>query len=300
MSWNRIALPLGVALLALAIAAMGEDARNPCNPCGEKSVGNPCNPCSKAAPSTAEVALNPCHAKRGTVFFVSDPMSRNTVTFSSRAPLEDIIGTTNSIAGYLVFDPKNPDKGMVGSFSVPVASLDTGIPLRDEHLRSAQWLNEKAHPDITFAIERTDKIRLVKKGPGFATYDVTVSGSFTVNGVTRKIDIEARLVYLEESDRTRQKMPGNLLATRATFKVPLADHQVPGMKGVIGSKVQETIQVEVSLFSTDATMSKAANPCNPCGGKAMNPCNPCGGKAANPCNPCGGKAMNPCNPCGGK
>ena len=39
--------------------------------------GNPCNPCSM----------------KGATFHVNDPMGRNTVTFKSEAPLEDIVGT---------------------------------------------------------------------------------------------------------------------------------------------------------------------------------------------------------------
>ena len=99
-------------------------------------------------------------------------------------------------------------------------------------------------------------------------------------------------------------MPGDLLAARASFEVSLADFGIAGPKGMdlVGSKVGETIQIDVSVMGSTVSASMAANPCNPCGGKAaMNPCNPCGGKAAmNPCNPCGGKAAkNPCNPCGG-
>ena len=66
--------------------------------------------------------------------------------------------------------------------------------------------------------------------------------------------------------------------------------QEDDLADLVGSKVGETIQIDVSVMGSTVSASMAANPCNPCGGKAaMNPCNPCGGKAAkNPCNPCGG------------
>jgi len=118
-------------------------AENPCNPCGK--ADNPCNPCgkasnpcSKAEAETPVPALNPCYAKRGVVFTVKDPMKRDTVSFLSSAPLEDILGTTSEVYGYIVFDPAKPERGVRGDFRIPVASLNTGIPLRDEHMRGEQ------------------------------------------------------------------------------------------------------------------------------------------------------------------
>jgi polyisoprenoid-binding protein YceI len=275
----------------------GGKAANPCgtkagNPCGEKA-SNPCNPCA----AKAAVAMNPCFAKMGTVFHVADPMQRNTITFTSQAPLEDMVGTANDLGGYVVFDPANPRKGVRGSIAVPVKKMDTGIPLRDEHMQSEAWLNARQHPHIKFTATESKDLKRVKRGEGFSTYDITLVGPLTVNGVTRPREIPVRMVYLEESEKTRSKRPGNLLAVRADFEVPLRDHKIEGFEGVVGSKVSESIAVDVSIFASDQAPKGASNPC---AGKAANPCNPCAGKAANPCNPCAGKAANPCNPCAGK
>lgn len=291
--------PLYALACCLIVAASVTAQSNPCNPCGGKKAANPCNPCGGKAHA---VAVNPCFAKMGTVFHFDDPMNRSTATFTSEAPLEDMVGTTNKVKGYLVMDPANTSKGVRGSFAVSVADLTTGIPLRDEHMRSEQWLNAQSNPQITFEVQSSSVPTLIRQGDGFKTYDVSLRGPFTLNGVTQQANIPARLTYLNESDKTSQKLPGNLLAIRATFDVPLAAHKISGFEGVVGSKISEQIAVEVSLFGSDkmASAGNPCNPCNPCGGKAANPCNPCGGKAANPCNPCGGKAANPCNPCGGK
>ena len=226
---------------------------------------NPCNPCGKA----------------GTVFHVNDPMGRNSVTFKSQAPLEDIIGTTNQITGYINFDPQNPDKGGHGKLTVAVASLNTGIPLRNEHLLGADWLDASKYPDITIEIEKVKDIKKVKSTKGSATYDVTIVADLSIHGKTRRVDVAGRITYLKESEQTRTKLAGDLLAMRATFAVNLNDFDITGPKGsgLIGSKVGETIEIEVSVLgSTSEAM--AANPCNPC--------NPCKGKAKkNPCNPCG-------------
>ena len=79
------------------------------------------------------------------------------------------------------------------------------------------------------------------------------------------------------------KMPGNLLGVRASFEVALADFGIvgPAGKDLIGSRVGETVSLEVSVFASDKKPT-VANPCNPCGPKAKNPCNPCGGKKRKP------------------
>ena len=279
---------------AVAPVAHAGDAGNPCggkamNPCGGKHAENPCG--MKAAGSMGVPAVNPCFAKMGTVFTIADPMGRNTVTFRSEAPLEDIVGTTNEIRGYIVFDPRNPMGGARGEIVVPVASLHTGIPMRDEHLRGPEWLDAAEHEQITFRIQKTSHVRRVKKGDGFVTYELTAEGPFTLRGGSQDLKTRVPLTYLEESEMTRGKMEGDLLAARTSFTVALEDFGIKGFEGAVGAKVGKTIDIDVSLMASDAMVAAAAGAGNPCGGKAMNPC---GGKAMNPC---GGKAGNPC---GGK
>ena len=81
-----------LAVLAFAIlTALPVMAQNPCNPCGGKAM--------KA--SAHAVTVNPDHAGKGTIFHIADPMGRDSVTFRSEAPLEDIVGTSNQIRGYV-------------------------------------------------------------------------------------------------------------------------------------------------------------------------------------------------------
>ena len=264
------------ALVMVASPAMAQ--ANPCNPCGPKAK-NPCNPCGGKKTMPKLVPVNPCHAKHGTVFYVADPLGRNQVTFTSEAPLEDIVGTTNQIVGYLVFDPDKPKNGVRGFFKVPVKALDSGIPLRNEHLQSDMWLNAEAHPEITFTIEGAEDVYQTKFSKAFQTYTMKLIGLFSIHGQTQQVDIPARITFLRESNKTRTKMAGNLLGVRAEFNVALADFGITGPTGMdlVGTKVGETVGIEVSAFASDMKPG-AENPCNPCGGKAQNPCNPCGGK----------------------
>lgn len=198
------------------------------------------------------LVVEPEHAKLGTVFYVADPTKRNTVSFTSEAPLEDIIGLSNEIEGYVVFDPKNPEKGGAGKLRVPVKSLDTGIPLRDEHLGGADWLDAETHPQITFRVRKVEDVEEVKQAESYHTYDATLVGDFSIHGKTKRLEIPVRVTYLPESEATRKKMPGDLLAGRAKFEIALADYDVTGPEGmgIIGSKVGKTIQIEVRFTAS--------------------------------------------------
>lgn len=250
---HKLRLPALIVLVLVMSSALAVAEKNPCNPCSKGQL----------------------------TFHVADPMGRNTVTFKSEAPLEDIVGTTNKITGHLVFDPMDPAKGGHGQLTVSTAGFNTGIPMRDEHLVSADWLDASQFPDITLRISEVKGVKKVKEGNGSATFDVQVVGDLTFHGRTGRVEFPARITYLKESKQTQAKMQGDLLAARGEFEITLADFGVTGPKGkgLIGSKVGKTIEIEVSLMGSTAGGDMAKNPCNPCGGQAKNPCNPC--------NPCG-------------
>jgi len=190
-----------------------------------------------------------------TSFNVEDPMKRNTVTFKSMAPLEDIIGTSNEISGTLNFDAAKPEAGGSGMLSVPVASLDTGIPLRDEHLANDQWLNAARYPNITFKIVDVKDVTPVKVSDEAKTFDVVAVGDFSLKGKTKRMSVPARITWLKETEATKKRQPGDLLAARATFDLTLADFGVTGPAGmdVIGSKVGESVTIEFSVVASTAS-----------------------------------------------
>ncbi len=61
-------------------------------------------------------------------------------------------GQFNRTSGSLAFDP-DTRSGTV-DIRIDVASIDTGLALRDDILRSEDWFNAKSFPDILFRSER--------------------------------------------------------------------------------------------------------------------------------------------------
>ena len=195
----------------------------------------------------------------GYKFYIDDPMNRNTLTFKSEAPLEDIIGTSNQINGFVNFDPENPQNNASADFNVPVLSLNTGIPMRDEHLQGPAWLDAAAYPDLNLKINKVKKATLLKEMDNSKTFELAVIGNFTMHGITKEVSFPARLTFLAENKMTQMRLPGNLLVIRADFAIPLAEYNVTGPKDmkIIGAKISEEIKISVNLMGSTVSQSLA-------------------------------------------
>jgi len=178
-------------------------------------------------------------------FYFEDESGRNQATFFSTTPLEDITGTANSISGSVTFDVANFAKTLKGKIIVKVASINTGIELRNKHLRSKNWLDAEKFPDIIFDIKSvTDVKQLADNKLSFK-----VIGNFTMHGVTKEISANVEATYLDENEDTRKRAAGDLLGVRGKFNIKLSDFNVENQ--IIGNKVAEEIEVSVNIVGSN-------------------------------------------------
>lgn len=87
-------------------------------------------------------------------------------------------GSFNKMEGNIRFDPANPAESHF-EVSVDVASIDTGIELKNKHARSDKWFDADKYPRISFiskSVSRTDT--------GFV-----VHGELELKGVKKDIAI---------------------------------------------------------------------------------------------------------------
>jgi len=173
-------------------------------------------------------------------FTFFDQYGKNQVTFFSKTPLEDITGTASGIKGGVKFDVNNFSSSS-GKITVDVASMKTGIDMRDDHLRSAGWLDAEKYPEITFEIK---KVSSVEKSADNRLKGKLI-GAYTMHGVTKDVTADFDVTYLDESEQTKMRAPGDLLGVRASFNVKLSDYGVSHM--VIGNKVADEIEVSVNV-----------------------------------------------------
>lgn len=183
-------------------------------------------------------------------FNVGDPLGRNTVQFRTSAPLEDIIGTTSKVSGRIVVDPENLKNGHISAvFDVDLASLETGIALRDTHLRD-NFLHTAQHPKAVFSMQRIIKTSNSSLKPN-QPVKVVAEGTFSLHGVEKHIRIPVVVTYLPQSESTMGKLPGNLLRITSQFPVKLSDYAIERPQMLI-LKVGQVAQIDLDVFATDA------------------------------------------------
>ncbi len=180
-------------------------------------------------------------------FHFKDDMDRNQATFFSHAPFEDITGLSNEVNGWVSFDIQDVKNTLAGEVFIKTASIKTGIENRDEHLRTSEWLNAEAYPNISFVIKEIETINndLGNK------LRLTVLGDFTVRGVTKQEYSDVTMEYLEESELTKTRMPGDLLGVKAKFNINLSDYGVRHM--LIGKRVSEEVEIKANIIGTNAS-----------------------------------------------
>jgi len=178
-------------------------------------------------------------------FNFEDKGGRNQVTFFSTTPLEDITGTANGISGTVTFNLSDFTNSLKGKIIVSVSSMATGIKLRDEHLRSANWLNASKFPDIVFEIKSVENVKQSSDNK----LEFKVRGNFTLHGITKEIIADSEATYLDENEQTQKRAPGDLLGIRSKFNVKLSDYGVNNQ--VIGNKVAENIEVSVNIVGSN-------------------------------------------------
>lgn len=91
-------------------------------------------------------------------------------------------GHFKNIQGTLEFDPAKPSAGSV-EVTISAKELWSGEPDRDNHLRSADFLDVENHPRIIFKSIRVQAV---------GDHDYRVSGNLTIRGVTRPAVLDVR------------------------------------------------------------------------------------------------------------
>ena len=159
----------------------------------------------------------------------------NRVRFVSDAPLEDFEGITHRMDGFLFL----AGEGLEGEtdleasefyFEVDLASLDTGMGLRNRHMRE----NYLETDDFPFASFRGRVAALQPEAPG--RYRALTRGVFTIHGVAREREIQGTAESQAE-----------ILRVRCAFQVILSDHDIPIPK-LMFMKIDEVMELDLDFY----------------------------------------------------
>lgn len=184
-------------------------------------------------------------------FEIGDKLKRDVVSFTSDAPVELIVGKTSAITGKVTVDDSlDLTKPVQANFDVDLASIDTGIPLRNEHMRD-NFLETKKYPTATFVLKKLDNPpKQLKEGQ---TVKLSGTGDFSIHGKTVSKKVTVEVTYSKKCPQTEAnaptspaKAPGcDLLHIKTTFPVAFADHSIQRPQ-IVFQKLADTVFVTVA------------------------------------------------------
>lgn len=112
-----------------------------------------------------------------------DP-EHSTIAFSVRHLLGTARGEFHRFGGAISLDREHPERSSV-SATIQVASIDTKIRRRDDHLLSAEFFDARRFPTITF---RSRSATRTAPDAG------EIAGELTMKGVTHSITLRVKLL----------------------------------------------------------------------------------------------------------
>jgi len=134
----------------------------------ETSPASGPGPGAAPAPTTATWDIDTSHANAG--FRVRHLM------------VSHVRGHLGPVTGTVLIDEQDVSRSRV-DVSIDARGIDSRDPKRDEHLRSADFLDVANHPTVTFRSTRVE-------APSGPAGDLRVTGELTIRGVTRPVTLE--------------------------------------------------------------------------------------------------------------
>lgn len=196
----------------------------------------------------AVVGIALCATPSGAAHFHCDPkLGQGLAKFESKAPMESFEGKTNAVGASLELTPDAIAENFQLQVTVDLASLDTGIKLRNQHM-CENHLETAKFPQGTFRGAK------VVKGAGTSLLDgkpheLLIEGTLQIHGVEKTMQVPVTLTHEKGSPAT--------VRLETTFQVVLSDFAIQRPK-MLFMKLSETQKVTVTLTAQEG--APAASP----------------------------------------
>jgi hypothetical protein len=158
-------------------------------------------------------------------FDMRDGLQRNVVHFVSDGVLERIVGLSTALWGWVELDPENLAKGVRGEIEMDMRTFETGIPARNQQIREKVFLSAE-NPAARFTLKKLNKVPAKKAMLSLQPLTVEMEGELFFRGVLVTERVPVKLTYLIESEKTRQRLPGNLLRLQANLTLDLSRYSI--------------------------------------------------------------------------
>lgn len=150
--------------------------------------------------------------------------------------ISTVRGRFGRVSGVVLMDPAEPATASA-EVRIDAASIDSGLTMRDDHLRSAEFLDAERFPLIEY---RTTRVHLLRPGK------YVVQGELTIRGVTRDVPlwVESAGFVVDPWGMQRAGFSATTRIKRSEFGLTWnATLETGGV--AVGDEVTITIDVEV-------------------------------------------------------
>jgi polyisoprenoid-binding protein YceI len=145
--------------------------------------------------------------------------------------ISTVRGEFRKVSGSASYDPADPSKTSLEA-TIDATSVDTRVDMRDNDLRSPNFLDVQKYPTITFKSKRAEPA-----GPG----KTKITGDLTIHGVTKEVVLDV------DGPSAPVKDPrGNFhLGASASTTVNRKDFGVNGAPSMVSDEISITIDAEL-------------------------------------------------------
>jgi polyisoprenoid-binding protein YceI len=154
--------------------------------------------------------------------------------------LAHVRGQFNKLKGVIHYDPVGRSRTSV-EVEIDVASVNTGIKQRDDHLLTGDFFDQANHPTITF---KSTKVEFLEGNR------CRVSGNLSIHGITRPVIFEGEYAGPHGNpygDETSVGFSGSTTINREDFGIMWGSELMEGGGLVAGKEVQIFLDVEADL-----------------------------------------------------
>jgi polyisoprenoid-binding protein YceI len=140
-------------------------------------------------------------------------------------------GAFTKVTGSAKYDPASPANDSLTA-SIEAGSVDTRVEMRDNDLRSPNFLDVQKFPTITF---QSKSVKASGDGK------LQIIGDLTIHGVTKEVALDVE----GPSSPIKDPWGNQRIGASASTKVNRKDFGVNGAAGVVGDDITITIDAEL-------------------------------------------------------
>ena len=140
-------------------------------------------------------------------------------------------GAFMKVSGSATYDPADAGKNTV-DVTIDASSVDTRVQMRDNDLRSPNFLDVQKYPTITFKSKQA-------KSAGAGKLQIV--GDLTIHGVTKEVTLDVD----GPSAPIKDPWGNQRIGASASTKINRKDFGVNGAPGVVGDDITITIDTEL-------------------------------------------------------